>query len=331
MKLACVFTGQGSQSEKLGVTLQSFPEFESQLHDFQNECDLPLKRWLFEDSQETLNATEIQQPLIYFYGYVAFRGFLSQISIQRPIQGAYYAGHSLGEYTALAALGVLDPKWTLRAVRIRGQKMQHVCPIGQGAMAAIMTSSVTQVRKACEQISLEYGEPGALEIANYNSKRQVVVSGKTECVDMIERLSAEFGTQFGILKVVRLQVSAPFHSKYMSPMKDDFYDSCLQELCLQPAQDEAGVWIPNVTAQPVIANELDAKTIQSLLLSQLDRPVQWESTTALFAADPNLTAIIEFGPKPILSSLMKRDVSCPIFFVGSWSDVNTVAQHLSHI
>lgn len=321
MKLACVFTGQGSQFPRMGETLQSFPGFDDQVHAYQKSSALPLKEWLFEAPEESVARTEIAQPLIYFYAWVAYQAFMDSFDPR----GWLYAGHSLGEYTALVAAGVLHPEKTLGTVHLRGKYMQDVCPQGFGGMAAVMMRSVDDVVRACEEISHTLQEPGVLSPANFNSDRQVVVSGR---LDAIARLEQSY-QDYDLTKVIRLKVSAPFHSRYMSPMKETFSQDCQSAIEFSSQRDNEGWYVPNVTAEPLKISTLTPQHVLHLLLEQLDHPVRWDVTSKHIGKDTRIDAVVEFGPKPVLSSMMKSIVACPIHFVGSAQDLEKVKGELS--
>ena len=251
---------------------------------------------------------------------VAYFSFLKHF---KP-SGWVYAGHSLGEYTALAASGVLDPLKALGVVHIRGKQMQEACPEQFGGMAAVLTRNVDDVLQACEEISGQFGEDNALVAANFNSDRQVVVSGRLACIRMIQ----EKAKDYGFLKVIPLNVSVPFHSPYMSRMKEGFSKTCLDAIQLNGDRDTEGVYIPNVTAEPLKIQSLTKQQVLAFLLEQLDHPVRWSLTTKHLAEMGQLDAVVEFGPKAILSPMMKKQLNCPTYFVSEQKELDEVVEAL---
>jgi [acyl-carrier-protein] S-malonyltransferase len=313
MKLACIFTGQGSQYEGMGKSLETFPIFESLCDEFQKSSALPLKQWLFDTSADVLQRTEVAQPIIYFHGYLAYKAF----SAVFPIDSVVYAGHSLGEYAALAAAGVLSPQEGLKTVHMRGKLMQEACPLSFGGMAAVMVRNVDDVVVACEQISSDFGEENAITAANFNSERQVVVSGRQECLQILK----EKYKDFGLIKVIPLKVSAPFHSKYMTPMKEKFSAYCQDAIEPIGFSEKLGWYVPNVTAELLKISELSSTQVQHLLLEQLDHAVRWDLTARCIGKLEAMDAMIEFGPKAVVGPMMKNFVSYPIYHVGSADDL----------
>ncbi len=316
-RIACVFTGQGAQHPGMGEKLQTFEPYTSCIETFEATSSLPLREWLFESDKAALQQTQVAQPLIFTYSFVAYQAF---VRTHTP-NGWFYAGHSLGEYTALAAAGCLNPKKTVGVVHMRGKLMQEVCPNEFGGMAAVFTRDVDDVMTACETISQKFGDERALVVANFNSERQVVVSGRLACL----RQLYDLGSEVGIQKVVPLDVSAPFHSPYMTSMKESFAEVC-EEAIYNPfiCEDLEGCYLPNVTAEPMPLQEVTPDLVLKLLLAQLDHPVRWSLIVRALSRVAGLDAIVEFGPKPVLSTMMKRDVQVPVFTVSDQASLETV-------
>lgn len=319
-KLACVFTGQGAQYAQMGQALSSFDGFDALLEQYQRSSALPLKQWLFDSSEEVLKRTEVAQPVIYFYSLVSYSAFCEVFSPS----GWIYAGHSLGEYSALAAAGVLDPELGLGVVHLRGKYMQEACPAEFGGMAAVVVRNVDDVVTACEALCDEFGQRHALVPANFNSDKQVVVSGRLECIRLLEQRYKDFG----LAKVIPLKVSAPFHSPYMSPMKERFRDVCMRAIKSDGFSNTEATYIPNVTSELLKIATLTSTQVQHLLLEQLDHPVRWDLTSKYIGEIQGLDAVVEFGPKAVLGPMMKSVVSCPIYFVGCASDLEKVKEAL---
>jgi [acyl-carrier-protein] S-malonyltransferase len=247
MKTAFVFPGQGSQAVGMGKELA-----EKYLDQAGEILGFDLKKICFDGPEEELKKTEIQQPAIFTVSVAAF----NQLSSRVPAP-AFVAGHSLGEYSALHAAGVLDFEDGVRLVHLRGKFMQEAVPQGQGAMAAVLGADNKVIKEVCAAV-------GNVWPANFNSPGQVVISGTKEGVAAAgEKLKAA-----GARKIIPLAVSAPFHCPLMQPAADKLKKE-LEKIDLHDAQVPV---IANVTAQPVTS----AAEIRELLYKQVTGSVLWE-------------------------------------------------------
>jgi [acyl-carrier-protein] S-malonyltransferase len=264
-------------AEKFPVARQVFEEADDAL-------GFSLSRLCFEGPAEDLQLTENTQPAILAVSVAAFRA-LESVETPAP---AFVAGHSLGEYSALVAAGVLDLSDALRTVRARGRYMQEAVPVGAGAMAAVMGGELSEIERVCREAS---GEE-LCSVANVNSPNQVVIAGNTAAVDRaIELLK-------GVAKrVIKLSVSAPFHCALMKPAQDR----------LAPDLERLTFNEPKV---PVITN-VDARVtttpdeLRDALIRQVSAPVRWLESMQVLMLN-RVETVVEVGPGKVLSGLMRQ-------------------------
>ena len=276
MNTAFVFPGQGSQAVGMGKELA-----EKYLDQAGEILGFDLKKICFDGPEEELKRTEIQQPAIFTVSVAAFNKISSLVP--RP---SFVAGHSLGEYSALHAAGVLSFEDGVRLVHLRGKFMQEAVPQGQGAMAAVLGADNKVVKEVCAAV-------GNVWPANFNSPGQVVISGTKEGIAAAgEKLKAA-----GAKKIIPLAVSAPFHCPLMRPAADKLKKE-LEKIDLHDAQVPV---IANVTAQPVTS----ACEIRELLYKQVTGSVLWEDSVKRMVAD-GVTQFIEVGPGKVLTGLIKK-------------------------
>jgi len=264
-------------AEKFPVARQIFEEADDAL-------GFAISRLCFEGPAEDLQLTENTQPAILTVSVAAFRA-LSEAGIGAP---AFVAGHSLGEYSALVAAGVLSLSDAVRAVRARGRYMQEAVPVGTGAMAAVIGGELSAVERICEEARGDQ----VCSVANYNSPGQAVIAGNTEAVDRaIELLS-------GVAKrVIRLKVSAPFHCALMKPAQNRVAQDLEQLSFNEPAIPV----VTNVDARPTTA----AQELRDALVRQVSAPVRWVDSMQLLIGQ-GVDTFVEVGPGKVLSGLMRQ-------------------------
>jgi [acyl-carrier-protein] S-malonyltransferase len=298
MSIAFVFPGQGSQSVGMGLSLaKAFPSARAALDEADAALGGGLLRLLAEGPEEELKQTANTQPAILAVSIAAYRAFVECLDQAHPERAsaarlaAAYAGHSLGEYSALVAAGALSLGDAVRAVRSRGSFMQEAVPAGEGAMAAILSLAPEEVAAACAEASAAEGK--IVSPANYNSPEQTVIAGHAPAV---ERAIANCKAR-GARRAMPLPVSAPFHCALMAPVQ-----SRLREVLerLPIAAPRAPVWA-NVTAQP---NE-DPERVVPLLLEQVVAPVRWVEIVQGMAR-AGVDTLIELGPGKVLQGLARR-------------------------
>jgi len=290
-KLAMLFPGQGSQSPGMGKDLaENFSVARRVFEEADDALGFSISRLCFEGPAEELQLTENTQPSILAVSIAAFRA-LESTGTPAP---AFVAGHSLGEYSALVAAGVLDLSDALRTVRMRGRYMQEAVPVGTGAMAAVMGGELADVQRVCAEAS---GDE-VCSIANINSPGQLVIAGHATAVDRaIELLK-------GVAKVKKLNVSAPFHCALMKPAQDRL----AADLDRLNFKEPKFPIVTNVDARITTAPE----ELRDSLIRQVSAPVRWVESMELLVQNGVGTAV-EVGPGKVLSGLMRktsRDTKC---------------------
>jgi [acyl-carrier-protein] S-malonyltransferase len=246
-----------------------------------------LSELCFSGPDADLKLTENTQPAILTASVAALR----VLRAEAPVEPALVAGHSLGEYSALVAVGALRFRDAVKLVRERGRLMQQAVPTGEGAMAVVLGLEMEDVQRACDDAA--QGE--VVSPANFNGSGQVVIAGATKAVARAAALAKERGAK----RVLDLPVSAPFHCRLMQPAAEGLQQA-LKDISVQLFT--VGV-VTNVEADVNLA----AERVKSLLVEQAVRPVRWEESVKKLAA-LGCNRAIEIGPGKVLKGLMKRIV-----------------------
>ncbi len=289
MSIAFTFPGQGSQAVGMGKDLaDAFPEARAVFAEVDDALGQKLSSLMWEGPEETLTLTANAQPALMAVSVAALRA-LEARGFSLASKVAYVAGHSLGEYSALAAAGMFSVADTARLLRIRGNAMQAAVPVGEGAMAAILGLEQEGVEAACA----EAAAAGPCQIANDNGGGQLVISGAKPAVEQAARLCTERGAK----RAIMLPVSAPFHSSLMAPAAE-----AMREALAQVAK--------NAPVVPVVANVVvrpltDPDEIAARLVEQVTGRVRWRETVEWLAGN-GVTTLYEIGSGKVLSGLARR-------------------------
>jgi [acyl-carrier-protein] S-malonyltransferase len=308
MSIAFVFPGQGAQTIGMGKALaEAYPAAKAVFNEVDEALGESLSHLIWEGDIETLTLTQNAQPALMATSMAAMRALEAEgVSIDKA---AFVAGHSLGEYSALAAAGALSIADTARLLRTRGQAMQSAVPVGVGAMAALLGLDFETVKAVAAEAAAE-GE--VVQAANDNDPTQVVVSGHKAAVER----AAEIAKEKGAKRAVMLPVSAPFHCALMQPAADVM------------AEALAGVEI-KAPAVPLIANVradavTDPDTIRALLVEQVTGSVRWRESVEAMAAK-GVTEFWEIGAGKALSGMIRKiDRALVSKQVGTDADVKAV-------
>jgi len=283
-----IFPGQGSQM--VGMGKEFYDKFElvkSLFKEADETLNYSISKLILEGPKEELDLTANTQPAIFLISYSIFNVVKKEFNIDLN-KAKYFAGHSLGEYSALSCSGFLNFSETLKILRIRGDAMQNSVPKGEGGMVAVLGSTVEVIEKILKDNESKF----IAQIANDNSDGQIVLSGKTQDLNNLTEVLKE-----NSIKNIKLPVSAPFHCSLMSKATEIMTD----ELNKISFSDGINKLISNVTAE-AISNSGDLK---SLLIKQIENRVRWrESVVNMINND--VDHFIEIGPGKILSGLVKR-------------------------
>tara|TARA_B100001027_G_scaffold211579_1_gene179936 strand:- start:244 stop:1182 length:939 start_codon:yes stop_codon:yes gene_type:complete len=302
-----VFPGQGSQV--VGMTQNLYLKYEliKKLYKKADEVlDYPLTKLILSGPKEELEYTENTQPAVFLVGYCIFNLVKKEFGIDLN-KAKYFAGHSLGEYTALACSEVLTFEEALKILKIRGRAMQNAVPIGYGGMIAILGSNIKDIE------NIIYNEKKNYQcfVANDNSESQVVVSGTISDIDKFsEKLKSKK------IKNIKLNVSAPFHCKLMNSATDIMKE----EISKVKFNQQKNILISNVTAKEVSNSE----NIKKLLIEQIESRVRWRESVK-YMLNNNIDHFIEMGPGKVLSGLIKRiDKSVKVSAINEEEDIKNL-------
>ena len=283
-----IFPGQGSQIVGMGKEFYDKYDLVKKLFKEADETlNFPLSKLILEGPKEELDLTINTQPAIFLISYSIFHLIKKEFNIDLN-KAKYFAGHSLGEYSALSCAGYLNFSDTLKILKIRGDAMQNSVPKGQGGMVAVLGSTVEIIEKILKDNEQNF----KAQIANDNSEGQIVLSGKTEDLDKLIIALKELA-----IKNIKLPVSAPFHCSLMSEATNIMREE-LNKLSFSSSTNKL---ISNVTADEIS----DTIELKDLLIKQIENRVRWrESVINMINKDVN--HFIEIGPGKVLSGLIKR-------------------------
>ena len=313
MTRALTFPGQGSQTVGMGRDLaESFAAAREVFEEVDEALNEKLSALMFEGPSDTLTLTQNAQPALMAVSLAVVRVLEREAGFDVARHAAYVAGHSLGEYSALAAAGALGVADTARLLRKRGQAMQRAVPVGEGAMAALLGVELD----AAKAIVADAAQGEVCAAANDNGGGQIVISGHKAAVERAMALA----TERGVKRAMPLPVSAPFHSPLMAPAAREM-EEALAQVALKPPRVPV---IANVTAAPVS----DPETIRGLLVEQVTGMVRWRETVESFKG-LGVTETVELGTGKVLSGLAKRiDRELATASVGTPADIEAFAKTL---
>jgi len=310
---AFLFPGQGSQAVGMGAALA---EASQAARDTFAEVDEALGQNLFrlmrEGPEDELKLTENAQPAIMANSLAVFAALTKEGGVDLAKAANFVAGHSLGEYSALAAAGSFDLPTTAKLLKLRGQAMQRAVPVGQGAMAALLGADLELARRIAEAAAR--GE--VCTVANDNDPSQVVLSGHKGAIDRVVEIAKEMGAK----RAIPLPVSAPFHCPLMQPAAEAMRDA----LCYVVVGDPVVPVFANVTAQP----ESDPDTIRNLLVEQVTGMVRWRESVANMG-EGGVEEFVELGGK-VLGPMVKRILpDAKVTSVVSIEDLEALAKEIA--
>jgi [acyl-carrier-protein] S-malonyltransferase len=306
MAIAFTFPGQGSQSVGMGKELaETFPEARRVFDEVDDALGEKLSDLIWGGPEEKLTLTANAQPALMAVSLAAFKALESRgFSLKGKV--GYVAGHSLGEYSALAAAGFVSIADAARLLRIRGNAMQSAVPVGEGAMAAIIGLDQPAVEAACSQAA----RGSVCQVANDNGGGQLVISGAKAAVELAAKLCSEKGAK----RALMLQVSAPFHSALMQPAAEAMREALAKVEKRAPAVPV----VSNVSVMPTT----DPETIAARLVEQVTGRVRWRETVEWFGAN-GVTALYEIGAGKVLSGLARRiDRDIAVANIGTPAEVD---------
>ena len=299
-----IFPGQGSQIvgmgkeffEKHNIVKKLFKEADETL-------EFNLSKLILEGPKEKLDLTVNTQPAIFLISYSIFQVVKQNFNINLN-EAKYFAGHSLGEYSALSCAGYLDFGETIKLLRVRGDAMQNSMPKGEGGMLAVLGSKIEEVEKILKDNQNNF----EAHVANDNSDGQIVISGRTRDLQILSELLKEKK-----IKNIKLPVSAPFHCNLMSKATEVMTEK-LQKINFKQSKN---VLISNVTADEIT----NINDLKSLLISQIEKRVRWRESIVNMI-NKGVSRFIEIGPGKVLSGLVKRiNKDVKISSINSESDI----------
>lgn len=303
-KIAFLFPGQGAQSVGMGQSLAASDRAIADLFTMADQVvGFSLSTLMFQGPESTLTLTENTQPALVVTALAAYHLLTTRTTL-RP---DYVAGHSLGEYAAIAAAGGFSATEAVRLVHLRGQAMQQAVPVGEGGMAVLLNISAQDVTELCQEAAT--ATDGICLPANFNTPQQIVISGHKRSVEQAVLLAKGRGAK----RCIMLAVSAPFHSPLMQPAATVMADA----LAKTTIQDLSPPLIANVTAQEVTLGA----TVRQLLVQQVTGTVQWEASMRRLLA-LGVDTFVELGSGKVLTGMVKRiDESVQAFAVNGPEDI----------
>jgi [acyl-carrier-protein] S-malonyltransferase len=311
MSIAFIFPGQGSQAVGMGAELaKSYPAARAVFDEVDAALGQNLSKLMWEGPESELTLTENAQPALMAVSLAAMR-VLGEKGPKLKDRAAYVAGHSLGEYSALAAAGSLSLVDTARLLKTRGHAMQEAVPVGEGAMAALLGADLSQA----QELAKAAAEGAVCEAANDNAPGQVVISGARAAIERAVSLAPKFGARRAVL----LPVSAPFHCALMQPAAEAM-GKALQTVEIKVP---AVPLIANVLAQPIS----DPEAIRARLVEQVTGMVRWRETM-LYLKASGVDTVYEVGAGRVLTGIARRFEGVEARSVGTPAELEAAASSL---
>lgn len=312
MSIAFIFPGQGSQAVGMGAELaKAYPAARAVFAEIDEALSQNLSKIMWEGPEADLTLTENAQPALMAVSLAAMR-VLGEKGVRLPDTIAYVAGHSLGEYSALAASGALTLADTARLLKIRGRAMQEAVPVGEGAMAALLGADLAQA----QALAKEAAQGEVCEAANDNAPGQVVISGAKTAIDRAEALAPKFGARRAVL----LPVSAPFHCALMQPAAA----AMRAALATVEIKAPAVPLVANVLAAPIA----DPEEIRARLVEQVTGMVRWRETMLYLQAN-GVSTVYEVGAGRVLTGIARRFDGIEAKSVGTPEELEAAASTLA--
>ncbi|WP_332660434.1 ACP S-malonyltransferase [Brevundimonas sp.] len=291
MTLALLFPGQGSQSVGMGAALaDAFASARAVFAEVDEALGQNLSQLMRDGPEDQLTLTENAQPALMAVSVAAMRVLRTEFGFDLS-KATYAAGHSLGEYSALCAVGAISLADTARLLKLRGQAMQRAVPVGRGAMASLIGPK-TDLALA-EEAAKAGSEVGVCVVANDNNNGNVVISGDKAAVDRAIEKAKELGA-----RAIPLNVSAPFHCPLMQPAADEMATALASATIVAPSV----AIVANITARP----ETDPEVIRRLLVEQVTGRVRWRESMEWMAGEGGVTRFAEIGSGKVLTGMAKR-------------------------
>ena len=299
-----IFPGQGSQI--VGMGKEFFDKYEivkKLFKDADDALNFKISKVILDGPKENLDATVNTQPAIFLISYSIFKVIREEFNINLN-EAKYFAGHSLGEYSALSCAGYLDFDKTIKILRVRGNAMQNAVPKGEGGMLAVLGSKIEDIEKILNDNEKSF----KAQIANDNSDGQIVLSGKNKDLELISSYLKD-----NKIKNIKLPVSAPFHCDLMSKATEVMREE-LKKIDFKNSNNKL---ISNVTADEIS----DVNDLKSLLISQIEKKVRWRESI-INMINYGVNQFIEIGPGKVLTGLIKRiDKNVKTASINNQSDI----------
>ena len=302
-----IFPGQGSQLVGMGKDLyDKYSLVQKLFNEADDILEFSLSNLILNGPKESLDLTENTQPAIFLLSYTIFRLTKEEFNIDLD-KANFFAGHSLGEYSALASAGSLSFSDTLKILKIRGRAMQNSVPKGVGGMVAVLGSEIKTIEKIIEDNKNKY----ECYIANDNSEGQIVLSGN---IKDLEKMMNDLKSNN--IKNIKLPVSAPFHCKLMNKATLVMNE----EISKLNFDEPRNILISNVTGKEIA----DSSELKNLLIKQIESRVRWRESVLLMI-NKGITQFIEIGPGKILSGLIKRiDKNVKVSAINTAEDIKAI-------